>query len=128
MKSLEELSYLAISTSQTDLSDRISVVFDIMKSGAKGTNADFAQAFSDVIGDQPYAGSISLDDEINILDWISKTYDEESESYIDAVATLYCMMTSDRALNELQEKLSSAKYLWVRQMLQEALDAFTPNT
>lgn len=82
----EKLNHLPISTSQKDLSDRILLVFDLLEGNSEGTNAEYAQAFVDAVSYQSYAGNIPINDEKNILNWISKTYNEENESYIDAVA------------------------------------------
>ncbi len=124
MRSLEELNYLPISTSQDDLKNRIAIVFDLLVNNVEGTNAEFAEAFVDVIVYQSYAGAIPLDCEKDILNWIAKTYDEDDKAYIEAVASLYCMMSSERALKELRQKLSLAKHRWVAEKFQEALDEF----
>ncbi|BCE01999.1 hypothetical protein [Marinicellulosiphila megalodicopiae] len=128
MRSLEELKNLPISTSQRDLSNGISLVFDLIKNNAKGSNTDYAEAFYDVITYQSYAGAITSDEENRILNWIDETYDEVNEDYIDAVSGLYCIMSSKRALKELKNRISTTKYSWVRKYYQEAIEEFELRT
>ncbi len=127
MRKIDEIRMLPISTSQEDLRDRIDFIFSIINEAQEVSNADIAQAFSDVLSYQSYAGAVPLDYEGKLLHWIDETF-EESALYIDAIASIYCMMSSEKAFFSLKEKLFSSSLNSTKKILQEAVDEFEINT
>lgn len=123
MRSLNEINSLPISISKKDLKDRVDLVFDIMNQGAEESSSEFVQAFSDVISYQSFAGALPIESESKLLSWIKETYIEEKD-YIEAIISIYCMMSAETAKKEINNMLLSANKGWIKNLMQEALDEF----
>ncbi|GAB1269521.1 hypothetical protein NBRC116493_27740 [Aurantivibrio infirmus] len=128
VESIKDLDHLPISTSPEDLGDRINTVFELIEKRAEGSAADFAQAFSDVIGYQSYAGDIPEQSQEKLINWVRNTYEQSNLPYVDAVASILCMCNSQPALDCLHALIGLTNNQSALNLLKESVAEIEINT
>ncbi len=125
---IQDLVHLPISTSPEDLTDRINSVFSLIEGNTEGSIADFAQAFSDIISYQSYAGDLSKPTQEKLISWIKSTYDQKNIPYVDAVASVLCMCNSKSSTDFLHSLIGLTNNLEALDLLREAVAEIEENT
>lgn len=122
INSLNDVNDLQLATSNQQVDERVSAIFNLIDRDNSLNPVDIVEAFFEVACTVCYSEHMTMDNEHRILSWITKTYLEDDERYMDSVAGLYALMSCKEAKIQCLEKLLSAKNGVARAYLSEALN------
>lgn len=128
INSLQEIDQLPIATDSSEVGERLEALLDFIVTHDNISKSRIAESIVDIIGYATYMVFMPNDIETKILNWISTTFDQNDENYIDAISTVYANMVSNEALVSLKKNISETTNIKAKELLQEGLSEFELKT